>query len=172
MRDGGPAGVPRCARLCSPLRPFFGLSPLSVTAFGLLPASSPLRFASHIHGSQITSPSGGGKCKCVLRPKVGGKAKFFRASPYHSPDLVPRANTWLPPRGHEQRPRPADETGSCEWRSALVFASACHARRKNQLSARGAVERSEAERGAREANCTGEGSKKPPQAARKKAQDG
>ena len=26
-------------------------------------------------------------------------------------------------RGHEQRPRPADETGSCEWRSAPIFAS-------------------------------------------------
>ena len=26
--------------------------------------------------------------------------------------------------GHEQRPRPADETGSCEWRSAPIFARA------------------------------------------------
>ena len=134
------------------------------------PGNAPLSVMSLTR--HATSPAGRGKCKCVLRPKVGGKAKFFGASPYHPPDRVPRADTWLPPRGHEQRPRPADETGSCEWRSALVFASACHARRKNQLSARGAVERSEAERGARAANCTGEGSKKPPQAARKKAQDG
>ena len=109
----------RLRRLPSPSRQL----PCSPLRYGL-PPCSPLRFASHMHGSQITSPAGGGKCKFVLRPKVGGKAKFFRASPYHSPDLYPRADTWLPPRGHEQRPRPADETGSCEWRSALVFASA------------------------------------------------
>ena len=35
-------------------------------------------------------------------------------------------------RGHEQRPRPVDETGSCEWRSAPVFASAhCGAPQKS-----------------------------------------
>ena len=32
---------------------------------------------------------------------------------------------------------PADETASCRWRSALIFASTLVVRRKNQLSARG-----------------------------------
>ena len=61
-----------------------------------------------------TSPAGGGKCKFVLRPKVCGKAKFFRASPYHPPDLYPRADTWLPPRGswHRVRKRPVTERGA------------------------------------------------------------
>ena len=83
------------------------------------PGNAPLSVMSLTR--HATSPAGRGKCKCVLRPKVCGKAKFFGASPYHPPDRVPRADTWLPLRGHEQRPRPADETGSCEWRSALVL---------------------------------------------------
>ena len=41
-------------------------------------------------------------------------------------------------RGHEQRPRPVDETGSCEWRSAPVFASAhCGAPQKSAKRKRG-----------------------------------
>ena len=51
-----------------------------------------------------------------------GKAKEKFASP-QSFSLFTGV-TWLPLRGHEQRPRPADETGSCEWRSAPIFAKA------------------------------------------------
>ena len=43
----------------------------------------------------------------------------------------PTGVTWLPLRGHEQRPRPADETGSCEWRCAPIFARACMPVSKN-----------------------------------------
>ena len=49
-----------------------------------------------------------------------------------------------PPWGHEQRPLPVAETGSCEWRSALIFASIILDATKNQLSARGGgMERSD-----------------------------
>ena len=40
-------------------------------------------------------------------------------------------------RGSDSKAHPADETASCRWRSALIFASTLVVRRKNQLSARG-----------------------------------
>ena len=42
-----------------------------------------------------------------------------------------------PPWGHEQRPLPVAETGSCEWRSAPFFASARCGALQKRLSARG-----------------------------------
>ena len=44
------------------------------------------------------------------------------------------------PQGQTQRPRPADETGSCVWRSAPVFASTrCGAPQKSAKRKRAAV---------------------------------
>ncbi len=44
------------------------------------------------------------------------------------------------PQGQTQRPRPADETGSCVWRSAPVFASThCGAPQKSAKRKRNAV---------------------------------
>ena len=51
-----------------------------------------------------------------------GRVSEKFASPLPNRHL--RVYTWLPLRGHEQRPRPADEAGSCEWRSAPIFAKA------------------------------------------------
>ena len=83
------------------------------------PGNAPLSVMSLTR--HATSPAGGGKCKFVLRPKVGGKAKFFQAFPYHSPDLHPRADTWLPPRDCAAEPRPADEVGEAEQGQRSVF---------------------------------------------------
>ena len=51
-------------------------------------------------------------------PNIWGKDRaFWRAYSKSLHYRLPRV------RGHEQQPRPADETGSCEWRSAPIFAS-------------------------------------------------
>ena len=39
--------------------------------------------------------------------------------------------------GSDSKAHPVDETASCRWRSALIFASTLVVRCKNQLSARG-----------------------------------
>ena len=83
-------------------------------------APAPPRLPRPQDAARLRSPAGGGKCKFVLWPKVGGKAKFFRASPYHPPDLYPRADTWLPPRGswHRVRKRPVTERGGLSAQQA------------------------------------------------------
>ena len=109
-----------------------------------------------------SSPAGGAKCTCVNPGKVCGKAKPQKSSSYHKVFLCPRACTWLSLR---ESWREAPERGgshACggtnsdrvQWTkqgavsgAALRFLQALtRARRKNRLSARGAVERSETER--------------------------
>ena len=90
----------------------------------------PFRLASRLpspsqsaYASCATSPTGRGKCT----PVGGGQAVVRQTcSRLRLTTLfagIDGGTLGSPPRGHEQRPLPAAETGSCEWRCAPVFAS-------------------------------------------------
>ncbi len=72
-----------------------------------------------------TGKWGAGSVRAARRPVRGSASHFVQKGVLGDcgAEPLPAAETGEAEQGQTQRPRPADETGSCVWRSAPVFAS-------------------------------------------------